>query len=359
MATGKRFFWIKLKTNFMTSDKVDFLMSQPNGAEYVVLYQMLCMKCINTEGYLARRIGEIIIPFDAEKITRDCKYFKIDTVKQAFNLFIKLGMIYQETNGYLRIADFENLIGSETDWAAQKRNSKIKQAEIPAIEQDCGNNAESTVENFHTDIDIDIDIEKEIDSNTVCAKNEPEYIKNKIVGPEDYKKVQSEFFNLISKHNATGIKKIPISNNEWTFQTKEGRALAELLKIEKADVLIQSLKNYIRAVECNGWRTSFTFQSFCKNYIQFSPEYFNIASFMDIPKTKAERIKMCNEFMGREYRKENIQLITPCFIYHRADWFKAGMPEGEIYYQLQKQWEDEDIKNGVEYLEVNKDWDKI
>mgnify|MGYP000051898394 CR=1 FL=1 len=47
MATGKRFYWIKLKDSFMNSEVVDFLMSQPNGANYVVLYQMLCLKTIN------------------------------------------------------------------------------------------------------------------------------------------------------------------------------------------------------------------------------------------------------------------------------------------------------------------------
>ena len=73
MATGKRYYWIKLKESFMTSDVVDFLMSQKDGANYVVLYQMLCLKTINTDGRLSRQIGEIIIPYDVEKIQRDCK----------------------------------------------------------------------------------------------------------------------------------------------------------------------------------------------------------------------------------------------------------------------------------------------
>ena len=68
MATGKRYYWIKLRESFMTSDTVDFLMSQKDGANYFVLYQMLCLKTINTGGRLSRQIGEIIIPFDVEKI---------------------------------------------------------------------------------------------------------------------------------------------------------------------------------------------------------------------------------------------------------------------------------------------------
>ena len=35
MATGKRYYWIKLKDSFMSSDMIDYLMGQPDGANYV------------------------------------------------------------------------------------------------------------------------------------------------------------------------------------------------------------------------------------------------------------------------------------------------------------------------------------
>ena len=44
MVEDKKFYWIKLKDDFMSGDTIDFLMGQKNGAEYVVLYQMLCLK---------------------------------------------------------------------------------------------------------------------------------------------------------------------------------------------------------------------------------------------------------------------------------------------------------------------------
>ena len=126
MATGKRFYWIKLKDKFMTSDKVDFLMSQKNGANYVVLYQMLCLRTINTNGEFFRTIGEVIIPFDESKIQRDCKYFSIDTIRVALELYKQLGMVYRNENNILQIADFENMVGSETDYARQKRLQRDK-----------------------------------------------------------------------------------------------------------------------------------------------------------------------------------------------------------------------------------------
>lgn len=121
----KKFYWLKLKDTFMTSDTVDFLMSQKNGANYVVLYQVLCLKTINTNGTLARTIGEMLIPYDAEKIQRDCKWFDIDTVRVALELYKNLGLVYLQDNGILKITDFENLVGSETYWAKQKRLERL------------------------------------------------------------------------------------------------------------------------------------------------------------------------------------------------------------------------------------------
>jgi len=128
----KKYYWIKLKNTFMTSETVDFLMAQKDGANYVVLYQMLCLKTANTNGELGRVIGEILIPYDEEKITRDCKWFSIDTVRIALTLYKKLGLIYQQDNGLLKISNFENLVGSETKYAIKQRN--YRENKLPKLE---------------------------------------------------------------------------------------------------------------------------------------------------------------------------------------------------------------------------------
>lgn len=147
MATGKKFYWIKLKDSFLASDKVDYLMSQKDGANYVVLYQMLCLKTINTGGEFARQIGEVIIPYDAEKIQRDCKYFPIDTIYTALNLYKALGMVYEQENGILKIADLENMVGSETDYAEQKKRQRLLREDKTLLES--GHNVDNGVDNVH------------------------------------------------------------------------------------------------------------------------------------------------------------------------------------------------------------------
>lgn len=116
-----RYYWIKLKTDFFNESAIDFLLSQKNGCAYVVLYQMLCLKCANTNGFLHSTIGEIIIPYDVEKIVRDTKYFDFDTVTVALELYKKLGLIYTSENNILAISNYEEMVGSETKYAVQKR----------------------------------------------------------------------------------------------------------------------------------------------------------------------------------------------------------------------------------------------
>lgn len=135
----------------MNSEVVDFLMSQPNGASYVVLYQMLCLKTINTGGRLTCQIGDIIIPFDIEKIQRDCKWFSLDTVRVALGLYKQLGLIYEEQDGTLVLVNHAEMVGSETDYSAQKRlQRENRRRQLPM--QTGESTADNSVDNVHTDI---------------------------------------------------------------------------------------------------------------------------------------------------------------------------------------------------------------
>lgn len=203
MATGKRYYWIKLKETFMTSDTVDYLMGLPDGANYVVLYQMLCLKTINTDGRLLRRIGEILIPYDVEKIKRDCKWFTSDTIRVALGLYRSFGLIYEDQDGVLVLSDHENLIGSETDYALQKKvQRKNQQISLLSAVDSCVDNVH---QNVHTDIRYKI-----LDNNTHTNAGAPAREGEKLaegeqaMGPApvdvpevpDVKDVESEFRQL-------------------------------------------------------------------------------------------------------------------------------------------------------------------
>lgn len=163
MATGKRYYWIKLKDSFMSSDEIDYLMSQPDGANYVVLYQMLCLKTINTNGCLVSKIGEMLIPYDAEKIQRECKWFPLSTVRLALTVYKQIGLIFENPDGTLSISDYQNMIGSETDWAA--KNRKIRSNAANKELQAGHDTGHTTGHNVSTDGGENVPIEKEIEKD--------------------------------------------------------------------------------------------------------------------------------------------------------------------------------------------------
>lgn len=155
MSKPKRYFWMKLKESFMTSDTIDYFMSQPDGANYVVLYQMLCLKTINTEGRMSRQIGELIIPYDIGKIQRDCKWFSIDTIRVALKLYQSVGLIYEDVDGTLVLTDHKNLVGSESDSAARVRSSRAKALHCNTdVTHKCVTDGEQSAHIVTTEIDI-------------------------------------------------------------------------------------------------------------------------------------------------------------------------------------------------------------
>ena len=128
----KRYHWFKLKLSFLTSDKVDIMMSQKskNGANYIVIYQILCLMTLNTNGELATHVNGITMKWDDEKVQRECKWFDIDTIREAKRLFLELGLLVLNDSGNLEIKDHHELIGYETGSAIdakRKRAEKAKQ----------------------------------------------------------------------------------------------------------------------------------------------------------------------------------------------------------------------------------------
>ena len=142
---SKKYYWLKLKKDFYADDgAVDFLLSQPNGAEYVVLYQMLCLRTINTGGALGRQIGEVFVAWDVNKIVRDTKYFSFDTVAVAMELYKQLGLIYEQSDGVLRIAGLSEMVGAESGTPAAIKQRAYRERKKAETLENKGENATVT-----------------------------------------------------------------------------------------------------------------------------------------------------------------------------------------------------------------------
>jgi len=236
MATGKRYYWMKLKESFMTSDTIDYFMSQPDGANYVVLYQMLCLKTINTDGRLSRQIGEIIIPFDVEKIQRDCKWFSIDTIRVALNLYRQAGLIYEDVDGTLVMTDHDNLVGSETDYAEKNRRMRANQQ--AQLGDGSGHNVSAPVSEIVPTDNRDRDKSKENreKSSEIRGKEKKADAFSEFAGDDDDLLEALKDFEQMRK----GIKKPMTDRAKKLLVNKLQREFSPNLWI---DVLEQSIKN--------------------------------------------------------------------------------------------------------------------
>lgn len=230
--TSNRFYWIKLKTNFFDREDIDFLLSQKNGAEYVVLYQMLCLNTANNNGRLEAKMGEIIIPYNADKIVRDCKYFDIDTVNIAMSLYKRLGLIYEEEqDGVLRISDYEDMVGSETSYAKKMRKYRNKKQIGYNVADNVSNNVADNVED-----DVGYIVRQEYRDKSIEYRDKN--IENRYIDNKDEKSVS------VSVSDATfNLSDTPIDELFNSYEISEVQIQKRILGYLNNGMELEVIKN--------------------------------------------------------------------------------------------------------------------
>lgn len=291
MADNKKYYWIKLKTDFFDQDTIDFIMGQENGAEYVVIYQMLMLKTAQQGGYLGTKMAEVMVPYDIKKIVRDTKYFDYDTVAIALELFKKLGLVYEENNHILRLPDAEQLVGSESKWAEKKRIYRENQKTIQGQNED---NVRQEIDiEIEKEIDIDKDIDTEIDTKKKkkSAKADLNGMIDSFTGNEELREALKAFLDM-----RKSIKK-PIQT-EYAFKL----ALNKLKQLSDIDSIRIEIVN--QSVEHN-WRTFYTLQNNYKTNEVEMPDYMKKQEKGDIVSTPvsdealAKALELQRQFKGK------------------------------------------------------------
>ena len=242
MADNKKFYWIKLKTDFFNQEAIDFLLSQPNGCRYVVLYQMLCLKTANNGGTLAVNIGEMVVPYDVNKIVRDTKYFDFDTVTIALGLFKQIGLIYEDDENLLKISDFELMAGSESaSKAAVKKREYRKRKQIEDIKKDIVKDNEGT--NCPTEYRV-----KSLEIRDKSIENRDENVEKRDKSTDN----RDKNVELSEQQNELGFDEIPNLFNAICHSFKPIGKLTDTrkLKIIRADTVLKGdFESFFKRVE--------------------------------------------------------------------------------------------------------------
>ncbi len=219
---AQKFYWIKLKTDFFSLNEIDFLLSQKNGCQYVVLYQMLCLKTANNNGELSVKMGEMIVPYDVSKIVRETKYFDYDTVTIALELFKRLGLVYEQDDGVLKIAALQDMVGSESasKEAVKKREYRARLADKERTNKgttegtEKGTNCPTEYRDRDRDRDREKSIEIEKEKKKTASRFQPPTVAEvKTYCQERQNNVDAERF--VDYYTANGWKVGKNSMKDW------------------------------------------------------------------------------------------------------------------------------------------------
>lgn len=130
---AKRYYWLKLSSDFFEDETIQFIEEQENGVEYVNFYLKLCLKSLKSNGSLIRLIGDSYIPYDVKSLAR-LTGVNQDTVRVALQLFEKIGLVKFLNSGELYLTQINEMVGSETDKAKLMRKKRAKEKETEALE---------------------------------------------------------------------------------------------------------------------------------------------------------------------------------------------------------------------------------
>ena len=125
MAESKKYWYIQLNVNFFEDERIDWLCEQKNGYAYVVLYLKLCLKTANNSGILTRQIGDMIIPYNVDKIA-EITHIDVDIVRVALELYKRIGLVYEadENCNFMRLPEVPGMVGYTTQYAIDKAKQR-------------------------------------------------------------------------------------------------------------------------------------------------------------------------------------------------------------------------------------------
>lgn len=148
----KKYYWLKLKRDFFKRHDIRIIEAMPNGKDYILFYLKLLLESVDHEGAL--RFSETI-PYNEEMLSVVTNT-NVDIVRSAMKLFAELGMVEVLDDCTIYMNEVQALIGSETRWAAKKREYRLKEDNVLAL-------SSPSPLNVRQEIEIEKELETEIE----------------------------------------------------------------------------------------------------------------------------------------------------------------------------------------------------
>lgn len=259
MAESKKYYWLKLKSDFFDDDTIKYIEEQENGIKYSNFYLKLCLKSLKTNGKLIRLVGETLIPYDINSLSK-LTGVDFDTVRSAMHIFESIGLVKLLDSGEIYLSQINELIGSETDKAQIMRR-------IRAEKKLYGNNVTRMLPYIEKEIDIEkekeIDIDAEIKNKCSDTANPP--LKKNV---KKESKKEKTFNEIIDNFTDNSELRIELKNHLAVRKLKKGSLTNRAIELE--------LKTLSKLSDNTDIQLEIVRQSIEKGWIGFFPVKNNL-----------------------------------------------------------------------------------
>lgn len=191
---SKRYYWLKLKEDFFQDDVIEWLEEQANGKDYVLFYLKLCLKSLKNNGVLIRQVGNMLVPYDVEKLAEITKT-SVDTVAVALKVFEQIGLVEVQEGGQLYLTHLQAMVGSESANANAQRQKRFRE-KSKALQIGVTNSNGIGVTENNESIDKrvkSIELKKEKEKDNKPTRHKYGHYENVLLSDDDLEKLKSEF----------------------------------------------------------------------------------------------------------------------------------------------------------------------
>lgn len=122
MSENKKYYYMKLKDNFFTSERMVVLETMPDGILYSNLLLKMYLMSLKHNGILLLHEN---LPHTPQTIATFTRH-QIGTVERALQIFLKLGFVELLTDGAYYMPDIQLLVGRSSTEAERKRRERLR-----------------------------------------------------------------------------------------------------------------------------------------------------------------------------------------------------------------------------------------
>lgn len=322
MSENKKYFYLKLKDSFFSSEEMLVLESLPDGLIYQNIYLRMCLLSLKNDGALTFKN---MLPYDLKMLATVLR-IDIAKMKLALEMFEQLGLVTKTDNEVLFMSDIQTLIGKSSTEAERIQRYRKRIA-----------GCTESVQMLQT-CTPEIELKKEIEKKTEQEQEEtaPAYVPQPLkTNKAEFQNFLNDCFLMICEHNKNAKHKIPISKDIMYFTQKEGRELLELSRQYETSEMQSALENYLKVANSDTWKNGFSFKAFCKNISEYIPEYFDLKKYIDLPKGGLDELA---ENTVNEMIEKRFVFRISVFYNHKEEWFNMGMPKGQELVDIVNKW---------------------